>query len=918
MSSSVIAAETERPLILVMGEDSYPYQFIDDNGDAKGLLVDLWREWSLQTKTSVVFVARHWKDSLVQLEEGKADIHLGMGRTVEREAFFDFANSVSTVSTYLYLRKSLKDKAAFSDLLPYRIGVVRGSSHESILNAQVSGLSFRYYKSRAALLSGVINGEVDVFAGMEGYLRDTVISRTVLEEFPLDNRLLIKKTLILPAVTKGNKVLLDKVNQGFSAMSQTIRDKIDKRWLGYNHDVNTLVIATTTGIPPFVDVGGDGEPHGMYIDIWKLWSKKTGINVLFKPASMADTLEDINYRRADIHVGYPESDTMKTSLTRAWQIYQVKSRLFSYKQPLKSLQELKGKRVGAVPTAPYLDKLKASLPDSELKLYANVTQMIEAAKQGHISAFVASSTWTQHYLMKLASWGDFHQFHELAFLTNIYGLTRNEDKGLAQRIEAGFNLITLQELGQIESKWVLDPEDRTIAESQVGLEFTPEQLHYLASLKPLKIGYLRDWRPMEYQGDDKQFMGINREISQLLLVNKLNLRLEPVVFDEWNELLDALKLGDIDIAGSVAQTPDREKELLFSSSYWPSPWGLVTNLSQISIFNLSQLSGKRLAIVAGYHLIPNLMNNGLGIELVLVPNTRAGIDAVAQGKADAFIEKVVNMGVELKGDDYRGLKMSVLADYAAEQSYFGVNPSLKPLMPILDKAIAQLTKDQKAQIYQHWVGDNQTSKLDYLSWQHAFFALLAISLFALLFVAWWVRRHNVAEIYSVKQQLATLGQFDPQTGLPNRSLLDDRLEQTLLLHRREMLPFAILFVCFDNIRELNQEFGHKVVERAVLLGAKKLKAMARKSDTLAKFSENEFVMVLNRVKDLDKVCQVADGIVGEFGTAVVISGKDVALSVSIGVAMYPNDGDNALELLKVADKLMSRAVQSGGRCYRSA
>ncbi|QYK03290.1 transporter substrate-binding domain-containing protein [Shewanella psychrotolerans] len=901
-----------------MGEDSYPYQFIDDNGDAKGLLVDLWREWSLQTKTPVVFVVRHWKDSLEQLSEGNADIHLGMGRTQQREAVFDFANSVSSVSTYLYLRKSLKDKTAFKDLFPYRIGVVMGSSHESILNEQISGLNFRYYNSRATLLDGVIKGEVDVFAGMEGYLRDTTISRAVLEEFPLDNRLLIKKTLILPAVKKGNKALLDKVNQGFAAMSQTIRDEIDKRWLGYSHDANTLVIATTTGIPPFVDVGGDGEPHGMYIDIWKLWSKKTGINVLFKPASMADTLEDINYRRADIHVGYPESEAMNTSLTRAWKIYQVKSRLFSYQQPLKSLDQLKGKRVGAVPTDPYLDKLKASLPDSELKLYPNVTQMIDAARQGHISAFVASSTWTQYYLLKLSSWGDFHQYRDLEFLTDIYGLTRNEDKGLAQRIEAGFNLITQQELAQIERKWVLDPEDRTIAGGRESLQFTPQQLNYLASLKPLKIGYLRDWRPMEYQGDDDQYMGINSEISQLLFVDKLKLRLEPIVFDEWNELLGALKHGDIDIAGSVAQTADREKELLFSSSYWPSPWGIVTNLSQLSIFNLSQLSGKRLAIVAGYHLIPNLMNNGLGIELVLVPNTRAGIDAVAQGKADAFIEKVVNMGVELKGDDYNGLKMSVLADYAAEQSYFGIHPRLKPLLPILDSAIAQLSKDKKAQIYQHWVNDEKPSKFGQLSWQHGFFALLAVSLMALLFVVLWGRKQSSAEISSVKKQLANLGQFDPQTGLPNRSLLDDRLEQALLLHRREMQPFAILFVCFDNIRELNQEFGHKVVERAVLFGARKLKAMARKSDTLARFSENEFVMVLNRVKDLDKVCQVADGIVGVFGTPIIISDKDVALSVSIGVAMYPNDGDNALELLKVADKLMSRAVQGGGRCYRSA
>ena len=170
------AAESQKPLVLVLGEDSYPYQFVSDKGEPKGLLVDLWREWASQTQTPVVFVVRHWKDSLIQLAEGDADIHLGMGITDERRELFDFASPITSVSTYLYLRNNLKDKTTFSQLLPYRIGVVRGSSHQSILSQQVSGLAFSEYSSRAALMDGVLNGEVDIFAGMEGYLKDSVVS----------------------------------------------------------------------------------------------------------------------------------------------------------------------------------------------------------------------------------------------------------------------------------------------------------------------------------------------------------------------------------------------------------------------------------------------------------------------------------------------------------------------------------------------------------------------------------------------------------------------------------------------------------------------------------------------------------------------------------------------------------------------
>lgn len=79
-ASFSLHAETEKPLVLVMGEDSYPYQFVDDSGQPQGVLVDLWQEWSRVTATPVVFVARHWQDSLQQLARGDADIHIGMAK----------------------------------------------------------------------------------------------------------------------------------------------------------------------------------------------------------------------------------------------------------------------------------------------------------------------------------------------------------------------------------------------------------------------------------------------------------------------------------------------------------------------------------------------------------------------------------------------------------------------------------------------------------------------------------------------------------------------------------------------------------------------------------------------------------------------------------------------------------------------
>lgn len=938
MSISVYADTAKpQPLVLVMGIDSFPYQFVDDNGEPKGVLVDLWREWAAQTGRAIEFKPLDWHASLEQLTQGHADIHIGMGYTESRDNTYDFADAISSVNTYLYLRKSLKDKTRLHDLLPYRIGVVSGSSHEANLISQLSGLNFRYYDTRDALLNGVINGEVDVFAGMEGYLRDKAVSRAVMEAFPLSHRLLIKTIPILPAVKQSDQALQTRINQGFQLITPTRRAEIEKHWLGFSRDTNRLIIAAPVGFEPYVDIGGDGEPHGLYIDIWKLWSQKTGIAVDFRAKPLNETLEDVTYRRADIHIGYPLNkgwpsseganrdieaitsvalaDSAYANLRPVWRTYQVDHHLFSYKQRLTSLDSLLGQGIGAIRSEPYLSQLAQALPNSELRLYDNVQQMIAAVEHGDIKAFVAAAAWTQHYLLKADVWQDFYPYRQLTFTSDIFALTRSEDEGLIKRIHAGFNLISATELANLESKWILDSHDRTVKASPTELPLSPLQQHYLANLRPLNLGYLQDWPPMEFQGEEGQFQGINHDISERLAA-QLNLRFIPVMFGDWSSMLAALKRGDIDIVGSVALTAEREKDLVFSAPYWPSPWGLVTNLNNALVFSLAQMSGKRLAIVEGYHLIPQLMNNTLGIELILVPNTRAGIDAVLQGTADGFIEKVLNMGLELSDSDHKQLKMSVLADYSDQQSHFALTPELHPLVPLLDKAIAQLSTAQQQQIYQRWIEQESPSTVMAIGWQQAFYLLLVVTLILMVGLLWFyvTRRPYAREVFPSSLPL----QLDPLTGLPNRSLLDDRLTQAILTHRREMQPFAVLFIGFSNLTQLQQRLGAAKTQQLMAIARDKVTALVRKSDTLAKFNDEQWVAILNHSKEMTQVCQVAEAIIDSCSAPFAIDAEDVALSVNIGVAMFPRDGDSAVEILKKADERLSRAAAQGASGYRSA
>ena len=910
----------DEPLIVVMGEDSFPYQYVDNDGEPTGLLVDLWKEWAKQSHTQVVFVARHWHESLDQLRQGKAQVHIGMGKTPEREQEFDFAEPIADVGTFLYLHKSLQGKKSIKELIPFQIGVVAASSHEAELHRIEPQLVFKRYESREKLLAGVAAGEIMVFAGLEGYLKDPASSQEIAANYPNTARIQIKAMQFVPAVKKGNLDLVDRINKGFTALDPHFIQQTERRWLGYQRQQAGIVISMQLGAEPFVDLGVDGLPHGLYVDMWQLWSEKTGIAVDFISGDMNSSVDDVRRGLADAHIGYPESDDVKTGLNRAWHLYTVKSRLFLFQQQLTDLDSLKGKRIGVVPTAPYLVELRKALPQMALRYYDNMDAMVAGARSGEIAGFVASGAWTSHYLLLNKGWSDFSQYPNLEFSTNIYVLTRSDDPGLTQRIANGFNNISNQEFADIENKWMLNPKDHVFTQAERHVSLSPAEQAYVESVGELKVGYLKQWPPMEFMDEQGEFAGINSDIVKLLK-EQLKLKLMPVAFDDWHSLIDALQKGEVSLAGSVAQTAERQQRLAFSEAYWPSPWALVSQLEQVSVFNIAQLAGQRVAVVEGYHLVAQLMSLEPSLKLVIVPNTQAGLAAVTNGNADVFIDKVVTLASELKTSHYPTLKMSLLSDLADQHSHIGVYPQFAPLVPLINKALALIDTQHQQQIYARWVSFSvATESAKYLLWlRYIVFGVIILCsvMVAVLLVNRRLNREITQRLVAEKR-LLHVANHDALTQLPNRALLDDRLAQALLSHQREQAHFALLFIDLDGFKQINDQHGHPIGDELLVQVARKLTKVIRGSDTVARFGGDEFVILLNRVQDLDAATQVADNILQALSSPLLIQGVSVSIAVSMGVVIYPRDGDTAIGLLKKADQLMYQAKSCGGRCYRSA
>ena len=179
------------------------------------------------------------------------------------------------------------------------------------------------------------------------------------------------------------------------------------------------------------------------------------------------------------------------------------------------------------------------------------------------------------------------------------------------------------------------------------------------------------------------------------------------------------------------------------------------------------------------------------------------------------------------------------------------------------------------------------------------------------------RRALVDENRSLVERLERLNAYqalyDPLTGLPNRALLDDRLNQAIAACRRTGSLLAVLFVDLDGFKVVNDLFGHHVGDELLCEMADRLGDARRQSDTVARFGGDEFVVVCPDIKSSAAACRIADHLLDELALPADIGGVEHRLTASVGIALTgPGAADASAEaLLRNADTAMYRAKEEG-------
>lgn len=170
---------------------------------------------------------------------------------------------------------------------------------------------------------------------------------------------------------------------------------------------------------------------------------------------------------------------------------------------------------------------------------------------------------------------------------------------------------------------------------------------------------------------------------------------------------------------------------------------------------------------------------------------------------------------------------------------------------------------------------------------------------------------DITTFWRKDEQIKHLAFHDALTDLPNRTLLMDRIDQKLLSARREKSQFALMFLDLDGFKRVNDQLGHHVGDDLLKNVALRLLALVRKSDTVARVGGDEFIFILNSPQGKDDITDVANRIVSSISEPIEICEGAPQIGVSVGIAMFPEDGDTATDLIQRADTAMYAAKSLG-------
>ncbi|MBL6958439.1 MAG: transporter substrate-binding domain-containing protein [Rhodospirillales bacterium] len=469
-----------------------------------------------------------------------------------------------------------------------------------------------------------------------------------------------------------------------------------------------LTIAITEDYSPFTVMTPDGQPAGLLVEMWRLWSETTGIPIEFRATDWPNTLNDVKLGTADIHSGLFRNDQRAEWMAFSEPVHETKTAVYvrAGSGTLPSLDQLSGKKVGTVEGTHQIQYLREKHKNIVVVGHNSSEDMISALFRGEIDAIFDEMPTIDIAASKSGLRGILIRDSEPILTNTVHAGVLKENTELLEKINEGFHNIDLKRLAEIERRWLPDPDEHFYAGAEGKITLTEREEALLNSRPVIRLAVTDFIQPVDIVDKEGNYTGLNADLIALLN-SKLGTNIVPEFHSKWGDVVAKTMAGVVDGAFSLSRTPEREKSVLFTKPYAFDPIIAVVRQETASVNTWDDLKGKVVSVVKGASIIAEIRDRlGDGV-LAEVESEIDGLRGLSAGTADVHVSWLIPYGNVQKQQHFPGLRIALTRNSEGGTLRIGIHKSLPQLYSIIRKGLNAISRDELAQVRDRWLGVGQ-------------------------------------------------------------------------------------------------------------------------------------------------------------------------------------------------------------------